>query len=42
MAIPISLLLDLIAVYQIKEEGFDYKLSQAEEEADFFRIMGMK
>lgn len=36
---PLTLLLDLIAIYQIKEEGFDYRLTQAEEEAEFLRLL---
>jgi len=42
MIIPLSLLLDLIAVHQIKEEGFEYKLTRAEEEEDFFRLLDIK
>ncbi len=40
MDMPFSLLLDLVAVEQIKMEGAEYQMTDAEEEADFFRVLG--
>lgn len=39
LAVPLSTLLDMIAVHQIKEEGFEYRLTKAEEEQEFFRLL---
>ena len=39
LTVPFSLLLDLIAVEQIKNEGAEQKLSAQDEEAEFFRLL---
>lgn len=38
---PLVQLLDLIAIQQIKEEGAQYKMTDAEEYDDFRRVLSM-
>ena len=42
LSIPFSLLLDLIAIEQIKNEGAHRKASEADEEEEFFRLLAFK
>lgn len=39
---PLPLLLDLIAVQQIKEEGFKYKPKLEDEQAEAIRLLSIK
>ncbi len=42
MSAPLSLLLDLIAVHQIKEEGFEYVPKLEDEQAEVMRLLQIK
>lgn len=42
MDIPVGLLLDLIAVQQIKEEGAKQKQVVRDQEGEFFRLLSYK
>ena len=42
MDIPVGLLLDLIAVQQIKEEGAKQKRVVRDQEEEFFRLLSYK
>lgn len=38
MTLPLSLLYDLIAIHQIKKEGFRYKQTAAEGQLEFLQM----
>lgn len=42
MTVPLPLLLDLIAVEQIKNEGFKYKPTLADDQAEVMRLLSIK
>ena len=42
LALPFGELLNMIAIEQIKHEGATRKRSQADEEADFMRLLSFK
>lgn len=42
MAVPISLLLDLIAVEQIKTEGFQWRRPRLSDDDELLKILSLK
>lgn len=42
MTIPLSMLFDLIAVHQIKKEGYRYKQTLAEGQAELMQLFKLK
>lgn len=39
LSIPFSLLMDLVAIYQIKIEGAERKLSAEDEQVEFMKLL---